>query len=354
MFEFYIIKILILTTISFVFAISWTPILTYFLYKYKFGKSIRNNGNTPVFSKLHAHKLGTPTMGGILIWLTVLILCLFFYYLSKLTSIEIIQKFNFLTRSETLLPLGVLVATAIVGIFDDLLDIRGKGVLGGGGLTVKYRLLIYSFIALVGALWFYFKLEWDLLYIPFFGYISLGWAYVLVFIFVIVGTAHSVNLTDGLDGLAGGILLYAFGAYGIISFSMGKYDLAAFCGIIVGALLAFLWFNIAPARFYMGDTGAMSLGITLGVIAMLTNSALILPIIGFVFVIESLSVIMQVFSKKFRNGKKIFISAPIHHHLEAKGWPETKIVMRFWVIAGVSSAMGLIIFLLDKAKFLVK
>ena len=162
-----------------------------------------------------------------------------------------------------------------------------------------------------------------------------------------MATAFSVNETDGLDGLAGGTLLFAFASFGVIAFITGKYDLAAFCGVIVGALLAFLWFNINPARFYMGDTGAMSLGITLGVIAMLTNSALILPVIGLIFVIESLSVIIQQLSKKIR-GKKIFISSPVHHHLEASGWSEPKIVMRFWVIAGVSAAMGLIIFLLDK------
>ncbi|NCQ16399.1 phospho-N-acetylmuramoyl-pentapeptide-transferase, partial [Candidatus Falkowbacteria bacterium] len=171
--------------------------------------------------------------------------------------------------------------------------------------------------------------------------------YLLVFIFVLVATAFSVNETDGLDGLAGGILLICFAAYAVIAFSVGKYDLAAFCGVISGALLAFLWFNINPARFFMGDTGAMSLGITLGVIAMLTNTALILPLIGLVFVIESVSVILQQLSKKIR-GKKIFLSSPIHHHLEAIGWPEPKIVMRFWVIGGVSAAVGLVVFLLDK------
>ena len=147
--------------------------------------------------------------------------------------------------------------------------------------------------------------------------------------------------------MAGGTLLIAYAAFGVIAFVMGRYDLAAFCGVIIGALLAFLWFNIMPARFYMGDTGAMSLGVTLGVIAMLTNYVLLLPIIGFLFVIEALSVIGQVISKKIL-GKKIFISAPIHHHLEARGWLEPKIVMRFWVISGITAVIGLILFLLDK------
>jgi phospho-N-acetylmuramoyl-pentapeptide-transferase len=240
------------------------------------------------------------------------------------------------------------VATALVGLLDDWLDVRGRGVFGGGGLTIKHRLLIYAIIASAGAWWFFFKLNWTVLHIPFLGSFEIGWWYIPFFIFIIVGTAFSVNEIDGLDGLAGGTLLIAFGAYGVIAFALGKYDLATFCGVIIGALLAFLWFNITPARFYMGDTGAMSLGITLGIIALLSNYPLLLPIIGFLFVVESLSVILQVASKKIR-GKKIFLSAPIHHHFQAVGWSESKIVMRFWVIAGVTGAVGLILFLLDRA-----
>lgn len=346
--DFYIIKILFLTTLAFLFAMAWTPVLTHFLYKYKMGKQIRNGGATPIFSKMHAHKAGTPTMGGLLVWITVLIFSLLFFYLAKFLPFDIFKNLNFLSRAETLLPLGALVATALVGLFDDWIDVRGKGVFGGGGLKVKHRLIIYTIIALVGAWWFYFKLEWDFLHIPFSGNFPVGWLYILIFIFVIVATSHSVNLTDGLDGLVGGTLLVSFAAYGVISFALGKYDLAAFCGVISGALLAFLWFNINPARFFMGDTGSMSLGVTLGVIAMLTNTALILPIIGFVFVVESASVIIQQISKRTRHGKKVFISSPIHHHFEAIGWSEPKIVMRFWVIAGVSAGIGLAVFLLDK------
>jgi phospho-N-acetylmuramoyl-pentapeptide-transferase len=164
---------------------------------------------------------------------------------------------------------------------------------------------------------------------------------------VIVGTAFSVNETDGLDGLAGGVLLTSFASYGVIAFANGKFNLATMCGIIVGALLAFLWFNITPARFYLGDTGSMSLGITLGIIAMLTDTALILPVIGSVFVLEAISVLLQLSSKKIFK-RKIFLSSPIHHHFEAIGWSEGKIVMRFWVIAGISAGMGLIIFLLNR------
>jgi phospho-N-acetylmuramoyl-pentapeptide-transferase len=345
--EFQIIRILFFSTLAFIFAIVATPLLTHFLYKYKLGKKIRNNGVTPIFSELHAHKAGTPTMGGILIWGTVLILILIFYFLAEFFSGSIFEYFNFLSRGETLLPLGALVVTALIGLVDDWLDVRGKGVFGGGGLKLRHRLLIYTLIAIVGALWFYFKLDWTLLHIPFFGNFEIGAWYIPIFIFIIVATSFSVNETDGLDGLAGGTLLIAFASYGVIAFTMGRYDLATFCAVIIGALLAFLWFNIPPARFYMGDTGAMSLGVTLGIIAMLTNNALLLIPIGSVFLVESLSVILQTLSKRIR-GKKIFLSSPIHHHFQAIGWPEAKVVMRFWVIAGIGATIGMIIFLLDK------
>lgn len=347
MMELYIIKILFFSTLAFIFAILVTPLLTHYLYKYKLGKKIRNNGLTPVFSELHAHKEGTPTMGGVMIWGTLLIFILFFYFLPQVLPFEILKHFNFLSRSETLLPLGALVVTGLIGLFDDWLDVRNKGVLGGGGLKLRHRLLIYTLIAVVGALWFYFKLDWTVFHVPFFGNFEIGAWYIPIFIFIIVATSFSVNETDGLDGLAAGTLLTAFAAYGIIAYSLGRYELATFCGVIMGALSAFLWFNIPPARFYMGDTGSMSLGVTLGIIAMLTNNALLLVFIGFIFLAESLSVIIQTISKRWR-GKKVFRSSPIHHHFQAVGWPEAKVVMRFWVIAGIGTAIGMIIFLLDR------
>lgn len=342
-----IIVILVVSSLAFLFAIGLTPLWTSFLYKHKLGKTIRNSGETPIYSKLHAAKSGTPTMGGVLIWLTTIVFAFGFFYLAKLFPSNLSNELNFLSRNETWLPLGCLAASAVVGLIDDWLDVRGKGTKGGGGLTMTHRLLIYTAIAAVGALWFYFKLDRDSFNIPFLGDFHFGWTYILVFIFVIVGTAFSVNQTDGLDGLAGGVLLTSFMAYAVISFTIGRYDLAAFCGVIVGALLAFLWFNITPARFYMGDTGSMSLGITLGIIAMLTDTALILGVIGSIFVFEAVSTIIQLTSKKLR-GKKVFLSSPIHHHLEAIGWSEAKIVMRFWVVAGVSAGAGLVIFLLNR------
>ena len=340
-----IVKIFTLTAASFVVTILWTPALTHFLYKYKLGKQIRDAAETPVYSRLHAKKSGTPTMGGVLIWGTTLGMAVILAALAAWVD-GFWDKFSFLPRRETLLPLGALVASALVGLVDDYYNVRRLGA-HGGGLRVRHRLFIYTAIAAVGAWWFFYKLDWDLIRLPFVGDFNLGWWFIPLSVAIMVATSFSVNETDGLDGLAGGTLLTSFGAYGAIAFSQGRFDLAAFCGVIIGALLAFLWFNIPPARFFMGDTGAMSLGVTLGIVALLTNSLLLLPVIGLIFVIESLSVLIQTASKKLR-GKKIFISTPIHHHFEAIGWPESKIVMRFWVISGVSAVVGVILSLLDR------
>jgi len=342
--DFEIIKILFLATLSFVIAVAWTPLLTHFLYKYKMGKSIRDaSANTPVFSKLHQHKAGTPVMGGVLVWVTTFVLAIIFFYLAKLFNVEIFDKLNFLTRAETLLPLGALVVAALIGLVDDYLNVKKIGP-RGGGLRMKHRLVLYTIIAAFVSWWFVFKLDFDMLWIPFYGNVFIGWWYIPIIIFVVVATSFSVNEIDGLDGLAGGTLMSAFLAFGAIAFIQGSYNLAAFCGVILGGLLAFLWFNITPARFFMGDTGAMSLGVVLAIIALLTNTSLLLPVVGLLFVIESLSVIIQVTSKKIRK-KKVFISAPIHHHLEASGWSESKIVMRFWVISGVTAGLGIMIYL---------
>jgi phospho-N-acetylmuramoyl-pentapeptide-transferase len=345
-----IIKILTLSAISFIVAIFATPILTHFLYKYRLGKKIRNEGTTPIYTALHKSKEGTPTMGGILIWVTVAALAIGILLAAKIFGPDSpFSDFNFLTRKQTLLPLGILLFAAIIGLIDDLLGIFHFGR-GGRGLRMKEKLVIFTIISLIGALWFYFKLDWDLIHVPFVGNFNIGWWYIPIFIFIVVATAFSTNETDGLDGLSGGVLLTAFASYAVISYAQGRIELASLCGAIVGALLAFLWFNINPARFFMGDTGSMSLGITLGVIAMLTNSLFFLPFIGFILLIESSSVIIQLLSKKIRH-KKIFLSTPIHHHFEAKGWPETKVTMRFWIISGVMAVIGLILFFIDANLF---
>ena len=332
-------------TLTFVVAFGLTPVLAHFLYKYRFGKSIRDTGTTPIYSKLHARKAGTPVGGGIVVWGSVFLLALFFWLLARLLPSVLTERLNFLTRSQTLLPLGALVASALVGLTDDFLNVRKIGPGGGGIGGVKARLVLYTVVAAFGAWWFFYKLEWSIIHVPGVGDFEIGWGYVPLFILVLVSTAFSVNESDGLDGLAGGILLFCFGAYTALAFAMGRVELAMFCAAIAGGLLAFLWFNVCPARFFMGDTGAMSMGMTLGVIAMLTNSALVLPIIAFTLVIESASVITQVFAKKVW-GRKLFASAPIHHHFEARGWPETKVTMRFWIVAAGSAGIGLVVGLL--------
>lgn len=341
-----LVRSLIIFAITFVVALAWTPLLTHFLFKYKLGKRIRSEIEAPIMSQLHAKKAGTPTMGGVLIWLTVLVITLCLAGLASLWPNSPLASLNFLSRGQTWLPLGALIASALVGLVDDFYNIRGKGA-HGGGLRMRHRLLTYTAIALVGALWFWYKLDWDIFALPFIEPISVGWWYIPIFVFVIVATSFSVNETDGLDGLAGGTLLASFAAFGAIAFFEQRYELATFCAAISGALLAFLWFNIFPARFYMGDTGAMALGVTLGIVAMLTNAAWVLPIIGVVFVIESLSVIIQLTSKKLFH-KKVFISSPIHHHLEAIGWPEPKIVMRLWIISAVMAVLGVVLFLIEQ------
>jgi phospho-N-acetylmuramoyl-pentapeptide-transferase len=327
-------KIFWLTALSFIIALIWTPIFTDFLYRNKLGKRIRKTGideqKAPIFYALHKDKENTPTMGGLLIWVTTAVITLLFN----------------LSRSGTWLPVFALVASGIIGAIDDLLNIKGVGP-HNGGLAFKLKFFLYLGIALLGAWWFYFKLGWDVFHLPGVGDFFFGWWYIPFFVAVIVFISFAVNQTDGLDGLAGGTLAISFAAYGLIALVDGKVPLAAFCGTLTGALLAFLWFNIYPARFFMGDTGSMALGTTLGVVAFLTNSVAVLPFIGFIFFLEAASTIVQIFSKKFFK-KKVFLSAPIHHHFEALGWPETKVTMRFWVISAVMAIIGVMIALVGR------
>ncbi len=341
-----IIGVLIVFISTFIVAWAITPAFIRFLIRHKMGKSIRAAGNTPVFTALHQKKAGTPTMGGLIIWVPVLALALIFAILAKFFPDSIFSRLNFLDRGQTWLPIGAMVIAGIIGAFDDILNIFKIGP-NGGGFSVKMRLLLYSLIAIGGAWWLYFKLGWNTISIPGAGETYLGLWYIPLFIIVVIATSFSLNETDGLDGLAGGVALTAFGAYAMIAFMQGKIELTIFIAAILGTLLAFVWFNIFPAMFFMTDTGSMALGTTLGVIAMLTDTVFILPIIGIILVIESASVIIQTLSKKYR-GKKIFLSTPIHHHFEALGWPEAKITMRFWIISGMAAAVGLIVAVVTK------
>ncbi|HEY4475637.1 MAG TPA: phospho-N-acetylmuramoyl-pentapeptide-transferase [Candidatus Paceibacterota bacterium] len=339
------IKILALSLMAFLIALAATPPIDRLLHKFKAAKQIRNSGATPIFSKLHKDKAGTPTMGGLIIWGTVASMALIIFLLDIFFD-GFWNYLNFVDRAQTYLPIAAMVSAGILGLLDDIFGVLRIGP-NSGGLRVSQKIMLYFLVALLGALWFYYRLDWDVLLVPFVGQVYIGWFYIPLFIFVIVASAFSANETDGLDGLAGGVMLFAFMALTVVAFALGRFELAAFGGVTVGALLAFLWFNIYPARFFMGDTGSMALGITMGTIAMLTNTTLLLPFFAPILVIESLSVIIQVISKKLR-GKKVFLSAPIHHHYEALGWPETQVTMRFWIISAIFTVLGLAIFFLSR------
>ena len=339
------VRVLGLSMLAFLVAMAIVPLVLKIIDRYGLKKQIKSATEAPIFNKLHAAKAGTPTMGGMIVWLTVLGLAALFFFLALLFD-GFFSYLNFIDRAQTYLPLAAMLIAALVGLADDMLNARRIGP-RGGGLSIAHRRIGYLVVAALGALWFYFRLGWDTLQVPFVGSITIGWWYIPLFIFVIVATAFSANETDGLDGLAGGVMLFSFVALTIVAFVLGRFQLAALGGVVIGALLAFLWFNIYPARFFMGDTGSMSLGITIGVIAMLTNTTLLLPFFAPIFVIESGSVIIQLFSKKIRK-KKVFLSTPIHHHFEALGWHETKVTMRFWIISIIIVTLGLAIFFLNR------
>ena len=341
-----LIKVFSLGLIAFVFAILWTPFLTNILYKHfrtKTKKKTVTGEKAPVTKSLTQGKEGTPLMGGLIIWVTTIGLAVIIYLLGDIFPNSFLSNFNFLSRSQTWLPLFALVSTGMIGLMDDYFSCKGIGSNKGGGIRFLYRFLWLLAVAILGGIWFHYKLGYSAIHVPAFGDIYLGWLYIFYFVLIIIATAISSNETDGLDGLNGGVLFFAFASYGFISFFQHRIDLAALCAVISGGILAFLWFNINPARFFMGDTGAFSLGTTLGVVSLLTNTSLILPFIVFIYVVESLSVIIQLVYKKLNQGRKFFKAAPIHYHFRALGWPESKVVMRFWIISIVMCIIGVVI-----------
>lgn len=340
------IRVLLIAITSFAVALAFTPLTIKALKRFNFKKQIRTSDSAPIFSKLHRGKEGTPTMGGVIIWGTVLGLAFLFWVLDFLFDGNF-GYLNFVDRAQTFLPIAALLIAALLGLADDVLGVLKIGP-RGGGLNMSGKLAVYAVLSAIGAWWFFVKLEWTELHVPFFGNFEIGWWYVPLFMFIIIASAFSANETDGLDGLLGGVSLFAFSALSVVAFTLGRYDLAAMSAAIVGAILAFLWFNIYPAKFFMGDTGSMALGITLGVIAMLTNTVLFLPFFFAIPVLESLTVITQVISKKLRGGRKVFLSTPVHHHFEALGWPESQITMRFWIVSVVATGLGLALFFIDR------
>lgn len=331
-----LIRILLLGFLGFLVSMLATPVYTTLAYRYEWWKKPRTATTTgekaKMFMKLHAekHKRLIPTMAGIIIVFSVCAVTLLFN----------------LERTQTWLPLAAFAGAAMVGLLDDVINIRGTGA-GVAGLSSKLKLLLTTLVALIGGWFFYFKLGVNDITIPILGsQWEVGWLIIPIFVLVVVSTANAVNISDGLDGLAGGLASSAFGVYAIIAALQGNFGIAGFCLTILGALLSYTWFNVFPARFFMGDAGSFALGTALGVVAMLTDTLLLLPLIGLVFVAEAGSSLIQILSKKLRNGKKIFKIAPIHHHFEASGWPETKVTMRFWILGQVSAVLGLIVFLL--------
>ena len=318
---------LILSLGAFLLAMFLTPIYTTFAYKHKLWKRQKtvdvSGQKLTVMNKLHADKIKRhfPTMAGVIMLITVP---------------TVIIACNCLDRGQTWLPLAAFVGGGVIGFIDDVINLLGKKATAG---PVKFAMITALGIFLG---WFFaVKLGWTSVEIPYIGAFNIGVpAMIALFAFAVVATGNAVNITDGLDGLAGGLTMLAYGSYGVIALLQEQWLLAGFCFVVFGALLSYIWFNVFPARFMMGDTGSFALGAGLGVVAMMTNAFFLLPIIGGLFVIEAGSALIQIISKKVFK-RKVFISAPLHHHLQAKGWEESKVVMRFWIIGGVLAMLGI-------------
>lgn len=327
--------ILLLGTLGLFLAMVLTPIYTYFAYRYKFWKKQREDDvsgqKLTVFSKLHAEKFkrNIPTMAGVVFVLTIALITFIFNLGDE-------------NNKATWLPLAALIAGATMGLIDDLTNLFSDGI-GKAGLRPWIKFSLLTILGLIFGWWFFAKLGIHEITIPFFYEWDIGFWMIPLFAFIVVATGNAVNITDGLDGLAGGLAMFAFAAFGVIALLQGNTGLAGFCFTVVGALTSYVWFNIYPARFFMGDVGSFALGTSLGVIAMLTDSLFFLPVIAGVFVVEAGSSLLQILSKKFRNGKRIFKSAPLHQHLQAIGWPEVKVTMRFWVIGIILASLGVIL-----------
>lgn len=314
-----------------------TPFYTTAAYRYQWWKRQRTEAwsgvKATVYQQLHAekHKRHIPTMAGLIF----------------VVAIAAVTLSANLHRAETWLPLAGMLGAGLIGLFDDIMNVRGNGD-GVAGMSVRAKFLLHSAVALAGGWWFFAKLDVASIYVPWVNQWHIGVFVILLFWLVVMATANSVNITDGLDGLAGGLLASSFTAYAIIAAAEHRIALAGFCLTVVGALLSYTWFNIYPARFLMGDVGSFALGTALGIVAMQTDAVYVLPIIGAVYVVETGSVIINRMSRKLRHGKKVFLSSPIHHHFEAIGWPETKVTMRFWILGQIAAVAGLIIFLLGR------
>ncbi len=348
-----VLKVVIPSVLTFFIGVLITPFFTNIFYKYKMWKKTSRLENTDgvskEFSDVHNTKdeLSTPRIGGVIIWVSVLLTVLCIYLLSIFWPTELTQKLNFFSRSQTYVPLGALILASLIGLADDLLQIFGKGNYARDPLI--YRKIKIFFISIIGVaigFWFYDKLDISSIHIPFGGDLILGIWFVPFFVMVMLAV-FSTSVVDGMDGLAGGIMSLIYLAFAVIAYFHNQIDISALCAVISGGTLAFLWFNIPPARFYMGETGMVGLTVTLAVIAFLTNSVLILPIIAVPLVATSFSVIVQIVGYKYFGKRRVFRVAPLHHHFEALGWSRPKVVMRYWVITAVFSMVGVILALVS-------
>lgn len=343
-----LIKVLLPSVLAFLFGIGMTPFVTDFLYSHKMWKKKNVQATTdgrpaPITQSLHNdEKVPVPRMGGIVIWGSVFLSVASIWIIAHTISAPVAEKLEFVTRTQTWLPLFALFVGAFVGLVDDLYAVRDKYDQKGGGLSANKRLLIVATMGVIAGGWFLMKLDMTELFVPFIGMWSVGWWIVPIVVLVMIGT-YAGGVIDGIDGLSGGVFASIFSAYGVIAFAQNQIDLSAFCFVIVGSILAFLWFNIPPARFYMSDTGSMALTMALGVVAFLSNQVLVLLIIALPLVATAGSSALQLLSKKLRNGKKILLVAPLHHHFQAIGWPAYKVTMRYWIFSAMCAVAGVII-----------
>lgn len=353
-----VIKIFLPTTIAFLVGIAITPRLTNFMYRKRLWKKNARAEHSSItntdFTKIHNKEaeLSTPRVGGIIIWLSVFISIFLIWSVSKVFPSDVSSKLDFFSKNQTLIPLLSLFLGSFLGLFDDLLQIKGTNdVSGKKDKDILFRYFKIGLIVLIGGLigwWFYGKLGMVSIAIPFsITPLYLGVAFIPFFVIVMVAV-FSGGVIDGMDGLAGGVLAIIFAAYAIIAHGQNQIDIAALCGVIAGAILAFLWFNIPPARFYMGETGMMGLLVVLTVIAFLTNTVLLLPLIALPLLVSSLSSLIQITSYKYFEKRRVFKVAPLHHHFHALGWSREKIVMRYWVVSVICALLGVVLAFITK------
>lgn len=343
----------LLAILLFTFGVTFVSAVPFInqLYKLKFQRQREQQRDifgavTSIVNRLHGWKVGTPNAGGILIILVTIVLSAIFYKL--VPGYDIVTRLYGVNWVAAILYL-TLISFGLLGLYDDIRKFYGFGSKGAWGLRIRYKFLLQWLLGLGIAFLLYDKMDLSQVYVPIIAKnIELGLWYIPFAALVIVGTSNAVNITDGLDGLVTGLMIIALMAFWYLVAATGFVDVSLFIAVMIGSLLAFMYFNIYPARVWLGDTGALALGAMLGVIALVSNSVLLLPFIGFIFVLETASVLIQWTSKALRSGKKVFLASPIHHHFEARGWDETKVTMRFWLAGAITAFLGIFFALINR------